>query len=66
MPDTRYGRNPSGALDPTRTKAEEAMDKDQKRISDLVWTLRYVAENAGFEIVGRIVFFDKKSGKTYK
>lgn len=66
MADNRYGRNPSGALDPTRTKAEEVMDKEQKRVSDLVHVLRYVAENAGFDIVGRVVLYDKRSGKTFR
>ena len=34
MPDTRYGHNPSGAADPTRTQAEENILKDEKRIGD--------------------------------
>ena len=49
MPDTRYGHNPSGAADPTRTQV-----------------LRYVADGAGFEIVGRVTLIDKRTGRVYK
>ena len=66
MPDTRYGHNPSGAADATRTQAEENILKDEKRISDLVHVLRYVADNAGFEIMGRVVLIDKRTGRVYK
>lgn len=66
MPDDRYGRNPSGMPDPTRTKAEENLARDEKRISDLVHVLRYVADGAGFEIVGRVVLIDKRTGRAYK
>lgn len=30
MPDDRYGRNPSGLPDPTRTRAEESLGRDDK------------------------------------
>lgn len=66
MPDDRYGRNPSGAADPTRTQAEENILKDEKRIGDLVHVLRYVADGAGFEIMGRVTLIDKRTGRVYK
>ena len=66
MPDTRYGHNPSGAADPTRTQAEENVLKDEKRIGDLVHVLRYVADGAGFEIMGRVTLIDKRMGRVYK
>lgn len=66
MPDERYGRNPSGAADPTRTKAEENISREEKRISDLVHVIRYIADAAGFDIVGRVVFEDKKTGKIFR
>lgn len=66
MPDERYGRNPSGAADPTRTKAEESLGRDEKRIGDLVHVLRYVADGARFEIVGRVVLLDKRTGRVFK
>lgn len=66
MPDDRYGRNPSGLPDPTRTQAEENICRDEKRIGDLVRVLRYVADGAGFEILGRVILVDKKTGRIYK
>ena len=56
MPDTRKGRNPSGAPDPTR----------EARVSELVHVLRYVADAAGFEIVERIVLVDNQTGRIYR
>lgn len=32
MPDTRKGHNPSGAPDPTRARAENNIQKDEKRV----------------------------------
>lgn len=58
--------NPSGAADPTRTQAEENILKDEKRIGDLVHVLRYVADGAGFEIMGRVTLIDKRTGRVYK
>lgn len=54
------------APDPTRTKAEENVSRDEKRIGDLVHVLRYIADAAGFEIYGRIVLLDKKTGRVFK
>ena len=36
MPDTRKGHNPSGAPDPTRARAENNIQKDEKRVHDLM------------------------------
>lgn len=66
MPDDRYGHNPSGAADPTRTKAEENMARDEKRVSELVHILRGVAEIAGFEIYGRVALLDRRTGRVFK
>lgn len=38
----------------------------QNVISALVGTLKGVAELAGFEIVGRVVLRDKKTGREYR
>ena len=66
MPDTRYGHNPSGAADPTRTRAEESLERDERMVSDLIHVLRYVADAAGFEIYGRVTLLDKKTGRVFK
>ena len=59
MPDTRKGHNPSGAPDPTRARAENNIQKDEKRVHDL-------ADAAGFEIAERIVLIDSQSGRIYR
>lgn len=66
MADDRYGRNPSGLPDPTRTKAEENICKDEKRIRDLIHVIRYIADMAGFDICGRVVLIDKKTGQVFR
>lgn len=66
MPDERYGRNPSGLPDPTRTKSEESLAKEEKRVSELVHILRDVAGIAGFEIYGRVALLDKHTGRVYR
>lgn len=66
MPDTRKGHNPSGAPDPTRARAENNIQKDEKRVHDLIHVLRYVADAAGFEIAERIVLIDSQSGRIYR
>ena len=66
MPDTRKGYNPSGAPDPTRARAENNIQKDEKRVHDLIHVLRYVADAAGLEIAERIVLIDSQSGRIYR
>lgn len=66
MPDTRKGRNPSGAPDPTRVRAESNIQREEARVSELVHVLHYVADAAGFEIVERIVLVDNQTGRIYR
>mgnify|MGYP000084295546 CR=1 FL=1 len=66
MPDTRKGHNPSGAPDPTRARAENIIQKDEKRVHDLIHVLRYVADAAGYEIAERIVLIDSQTGRIYR
>ena len=64
--DNRYGKNPAGATDLTPAKAERNIDQELKRVGDLVHVLRYVADGAGFSIMGRMVLRDTKTGREYK
>lgn len=66
MPDTRKNHNPSGALDPTRVRAESNIQREEARVSELVHVLRYVAGAAGVEIVERIVLVDNQTGRIYR
>lgn len=66
MPDNRYGHNPSGAQDPTPTKAVAAIQREDKRVSDFIHFVRYLADNCGFSIEGRIILMDKRTGRIFK
>lgn len=67
-------RNAEGYHDPTAGEAysnitAEERKRDAERlaaISALMPILRMTAELVGFEIVGRITFADKETGKRYK
>lgn len=66
MPDTRKNRNPSGALDLTRSQAEDSIQKEERRVSEFIHMVRYIAALAGFEIVERIVLVDKQTGRIHR
>lgn len=59
-------RNGSGYSDPTAYKALKNISEEEKRISKLVKTLQAVAHLAGYEIEGRIVLIDRKTGKEWR
>lgn len=67
-------RNAEGYYDPTAGEAYSNITADERKrdaerlaaISSLMPILRMVTELAGFEIVGRITFADKETGKKYK
>lgn len=58
-------QNKEGYADPTAYHALKSIERE-KRIKELVAVLKWIANIAGFEIVERIQFRDKKSGKIYK
>ena len=67
-------RNAEGYYDPTAGEAYSNITADERKrvaerlaaISTLMPILRKVTELVGFEIVGRITFADKETGKRYK
>ena len=67
-------RNAEGYYDPTAGEAYSNITADERKrdaerlaaISTLMPLLRKVTELVGFEIVGRITFADKETGKRYK
>lgn len=73
MKDSMY-RNSEGYHDPTPGTAWEHMRKSDRKqsaerlnmISDLMPIIKQTAGLAGFEIVGRITFRDKTTGKEYR
>lgn len=68
--DKLYFRNSEGYPDPTVYSAlrhieeQERVEKD--RFHKLLHTIFYICELAGFEVEGRIVLKDKKTGKVWR
>lgn len=69
------GKNPNyvnaeGYADPTAFYGSKEVIKQQteldKKVHSLVHCIRDVANLAGFEVVGRITFKHKKSGKEFR
>lgn len=63
-------RNASGYVDLTAYGAIKNANKvtleESTRFHNLLDTLFYIIELAGFEVQGRIVLKDKKTGKTWR
>lgn len=68
--DKLHFRNSEGYPDPTvytalkRIEEQERVEKD--RFHKLLHTIFYICELAGFEVEGRIVLRDKRSGKVWR
>lgn len=63
-------KNGEGYYDPTPYRAikhleEEAKDAD-KRFYELLHTIFHICNIAGFDVEGRIMLKDKKSGKVWR
>lgn len=59
-------KNDKGYPDPTPYKAIKNMEKEEERLRKLIHTIRYVAGLAGFDIEGRIVLVDRKTGRVWR
>lgn len=59
-------KNASACTDLTAYEAIRSTAAADKRINQLISTLRYIARNAGFEIQGRIVLRDAETGREYR
>lgn len=60
-------RNAEGYPDPTVGTALANIAREERdRVRDLVLILKKIAELAGFEVIGRIVLRNTKTGKKYK
>ena len=63
--DKELRKNASGYNDPTAYIAIKNIDRDE-RFQKLLHTIFYIVDAAGFEIEGRIVLTDVKTGKTWR
>lgn len=59
-------KNAEGYSDPTAYQAMKNIDKEDERFHKLLHTLFYICEVAGFQIEGRIVLTDKKTGRIWR
>ena len=59
-------RNASGRKDLTAYTAGKRLDEEKEKISVLANSFRDLARLAGYEIDGRIVFVDVKTGRVWK
>lgn len=67
-------KNGEGYIDPTASQAWNNIRRAEKQqeterlivISSLIPIMKQTADLAGFEVVGRIILRDKKTGKEYR
>lgn len=57
--------NASGCYDLTAYEALKNID-DDRRVSQLIKTIFYIVNLAGFRVDGRIALQDKKTGKVWR
>ena len=65
-PNNNPRKNSEGYSDPTAYDALWDIDKEDERFHKLLHTIFYLCELAGFEIEGRVVLIDKKTGRVWR
>ena len=58
--------NNSGCKDPTAYRGNTDISREEQRVSELVFVLKYIIRLAGFELVERINLRERKTGRTYR
>lgn len=64
--DKDLRKNSEGYIDPTAYEALKNVNKEDERFHKLLHTIFYLCELAEFEVEGRIVFVDKKTGRVWR
>lgn len=59
-------QNKSGYTDPTAYIVEKAISEEDQKVADLVWIFKKITRWAGMEIINRVEFRDRKSGRIYR
>ena len=59
-------KNSEGYSDPTAYQALKNIELEEERFRKLLYAIFDICELAGFEIEGRIVLVDKRSGKVWR
>ena len=58
--------NRSGCSDPTAYNGEKKITEEEQIVTDLVWIIKKIARWAGFEIINRVEFRHRMSGRKYR
>ena len=58
--------NKSGYPDPTAYDGEKNITEEEQVVADLVWIIKKIAKWAGYEIINRIEFRNRESGRKYR
>lgn len=66
MADKDPKRNASGCLDLTAYEAIKNVESEDERFHKLLHTIFYICKLAGFDIEGRIVLVDKRTGRVWR
>lgn len=59
-------KNPEGYDDPTAFEALSHITDEEKKVSKIIHIIKGLCDICGFEVVGRIVLVDKKTGKVWR
>lgn len=59
-------QNSSGCADPTAYEGEKQISEEEQKVADLVWIIKKITRWASMEIINRIEFRDRKSGRMYR
>ena len=66
MKEDNPKRNESGCMDLTAYQAITNIDNEQKRFKQLIRTIVYICDLAGFETQGKITLKNRRSGRLWK
>ena len=58
--------NKSGYPDPTVYDGEKKIIEEEQKVADLVWIIKKITRWAGFDIINRIEFHHRTSGRKYR
>ena len=58
--------NASGLPDPTAYQAVQELSDEERRLNQLVKTLKYIIHLAGYDLEERIVLQDRRTGRIHR
>ena len=58
--------NKSGYRDPTAYNGEKQISEEEQKLADLVWIIKKIVRWAGYDIINRIEFRNRITGRKYR